>query len=115
MVLAVLDRGQSAVAVGRIGNHDPRFVRRRVRRVYDRISSREFQFVAQRVDSWGGTRRRVALASFLHGMSLRQAASSLGLSVHLVRQHIAAIRNQMDLLRQASGEATRAAGSQRAA
>jgi hypothetical protein len=102
MVLAVLDRGQTAAAVGRIGNQNPRQVRRKVRRVYARISSPEFQFVAQRVDSWGGTRRKVALASFLHGMSLRQAASSLGLSMHLVRQHIAAIRNQIDLSRHAA-------------
>ena len=109
IAIAVLDRGQSAAAVGRLTSRDPRQVRRQVRRVCLRINSSEFQFVMHRVDAWGGVRRRIAVASFLHGLSLRQTASTLGLTVHTVRQHITAIRNQHDLTRRAIAPAQRAA------
>ncbi|GEM_PF-1301879 len=100
IVLAVLDRGQSAAAVGRLTNRQAREVRRHVKRVYRRISAPEFQFVLEQIDRLGGTRRKVASACFLHGLSLRQAAAKLGVTVHMVRRHVMAIRNQHELTRQ---------------
>lgn len=109
VLLAVLDRGQSAAAIGRIARRSPREVRRQVRKTYRRITSPEFTFVMQRVDSWVGTRRRVAVASFLQGLSLRDTAASLGLTVHTVRQHVQAIRNQFQFSRHAFAPVQRAA------
>ncbi len=66
-------------------------LRRRLHRLVERLDSPGFVLVAECRDRWAPTRRRVATACFLHGQSLRQAADSLGMSLHTVRRHFEAI------------------------
>lgn len=69
-----------------------RRVRARVRALVERALSPMFVFVASRQADWTPTRRRVAQAVYLHGMTLREAASALGVSLHVVRRHADAVR-----------------------
>jgi len=68
-----------------------RAARRRVRRLIERIMSDRFGFVTARRNTWPTTRRRVALACIVHGLSLREASKTLGLSLHTVRRHMEAV------------------------
>ena len=53
--------------------------------------SREYGLVRARRGSWTSTRRRVATACFIRGLSLRAAAQELNLTFHTVRLHHAAV------------------------
>jgi DNA-directed RNA polymerase specialized sigma24 family protein len=53
--------------------------------------SPQFIYVLRQRDEWTPTRRRVATACLLHGLSLRQAAAALHLSLYTVRRHQDAI------------------------
>lgn len=84
----------------------PSVLRRRVRRLVKRMASDEFLFVSRHVAPrhggscpWSSTRRRVAEACVLRGLSLRQAASLLNLSLHTVRTHRGAVAALFDSVR----------------
>jgi hypothetical protein len=70
---------------------DARFLRRRLRRLVERMRSSDFETVLACRARWSPTRRRVATACVLHGLSIRQAAEELGLSLHAVRRHLHAV------------------------
>lgn len=69
----------------------PRSLRRRLHRLVDRLLSPRFEVVASLNHTWGPTRKRIATACVLHGLSTRQAADHLGVSLHTVRRQIDAI------------------------
>lgn len=69
----------------------PKALRRRLRRLVERVLSPRFEFVAAHRHRWPPTRRRVATACVLHGLSCREAADKLRLSIHLVRRHMDAV------------------------
>lgn len=96
--------GLSAVKVAALQGQDPRAVRRRARRLLKRLSEPLFIFVVREKASWSSVRRRVAEAGVLAGRGLRAAAKETGLSVHVVRRHLEAIRAMSD----ASAHAARA-------
>ncbi|MDX2116465.1 MAG: hypothetical protein SFZ24_12720 [Planctomycetota bacterium] len=86
-----------------------RQLRRRVRRAAQRALSPRFAFVAAflhpeepaerarlGLPCWTPTRRRVARACVLHGLSLRRAAAELGLSFHCVRREMQSILAQAE-------------------
>jgi IS30 family transposase len=87
----VLDRGMSAARAAHAVSLAPRRAQRHLRRIVDRITSRPFQFVLSMRDDWPPIRRAVAEHIFLRGMSQRQAAARLGLSLHAIRQEVARI------------------------
>lgn len=62
-------------------------LRRRVRKLLERINSRRFAFVAVRLNHWPATRKRVASSMVLQGQSLRETADRLGMSLYNVRRH----------------------------
>lgn len=76
-----------------------RSVRRRVRRLAERLRSDRFLFVARHMHQWPAQRRRVATACILQGRTQRQTAQKLGLTCHTVRRHLDAI----DALHQQAG------------
>ncbi|MDQ7012964.1 MAG: hypothetical protein Q9O74_03600 [Planctomycetota bacterium] len=69
----------------------PRSLRRRLHRLVDRLLSPRFEVVAQLNHTWTPTRKRVATACVLHGLSTRRAAADLGISLHTVRRQVDAI------------------------
>jgi hypothetical protein len=96
LLRAVYDKGLRVVDLARAAHGCPRAMRRRIRVLVARVISDRYIFVASRQDAWCETRRRVAIACVLHGLSLRRAAESLGFSLHLVRRHHDAILAQAE-------------------
>jgi len=96
LVLAMYRDGQSAAQIARLGNHDPRQVRRRIRRALSRMTDPAFIFVISHQSKWSTTRRKVAQSLFQAGRSIRQTADTLNIKVHQVRRHRAAILDQLN-------------------
>jgi hypothetical protein len=70
-------------------------MQRRFSRVLRRLRSESFAFVIRNAARWPPLRRSVAQAVLLRGMTQREAAGHLGLTVHAVRKEldrIAALR-----------------------
>lgn len=97
LVAAVFGEGLSVAAYTRRcrerGDADQtaRANRRRLRGLIARLISPKYAFVIDRRGSWPIARRRVAMACCVQGLSYRQAARALGLSLHAVRRHIDAV------------------------
>ncbi len=95
LVLAMYRDGQTAAQIARLGNQDPRQVRRRIRRALSRMTDPVFIFVITHQTNWSTTRRKVAQSLFQAGCSIRQTANDLNLKMHQVRRHRAAILEQL--------------------
>ncbi|USN99697.1 MAG: hypothetical protein H6810_03290 [Phycisphaeraceae bacterium] len=65
--------------------------RRRLRRLVTRVLSPRFAFVIASRRAWAPTRRRVAMACVVQGLSMREAGAALGLSLHSVRRQMDAV------------------------
>jgi DNA-directed RNA polymerase specialized sigma24 family protein len=91
LLRAAYDDGRSAVEIAAMLGTEPRAIRRRLRRLAQRVLSEEFLFVLRHRDSWDSARRNIATACLLHGRSIRQTARELGLSLYTVRRHYLAI------------------------
>lgn len=92
LIESVFDRGMTVSQLALMSGDDPRLLQRRLRRLLRRMNSREFREVIRRADTWPVTRRRVAQACILQGLTLRGAAEQLRLSIHTVREQLAIIR-----------------------
>lgn len=104
LVEAVYRDHRTVADLARLLGTDDRSLRRRVRRIVQRLLSPQFVFVASSMarsatsrrpsspaspppGPWSDTRRRVAEHCVLNGRSLRDAARALNLSLHVVRRH----------------------------
>ncbi|MGJ8636865.1 MAG: hypothetical protein ACSHX5_08480 [Phycisphaerales bacterium] len=90
-VEAMYRDGHSAAQIARLGDLDPRQVRRRIKLALARLSDPLFIFVITHQSNWSTTRRKVAQSLFQAGHSIRQTADHLELKVHQVRRHRTAI------------------------
>jgi len=102
---SVYREGASVSGLAELLNTPARSLRRRVRRLVQRVLSERYVFVAHRRREWSPTRRRVAEACVLGGRSLREAASELRLSLHAVRRHADAIHAMYEAERDARRQA----------
>ena len=84
--------GRSVTSLAPMLGCDVRKLRRRVKRLVARLHSPEFTFVISHRHKWTPSRRRVAEACFIRGLSIRQAARDLNLTYHTVRRHAEALR-----------------------
>ncbi len=82
---SVLEDGRSVASVAALMGEPAWRVRRRVHRLLDRIGSALFAFVAVRGGAMPADQRRVAMACFVEGRTIREAARVLGLSFHRAR------------------------------
>lgn len=82
---AVYRDGRPVVELAAIMNLPAPVVRRRVRTLVRRVLSPEYGFVLANRDAWTPTRRKVADACVIEGLSIRTAAAKLRLSLHTVR------------------------------
>lgn len=96
LIEAIYRDGKPVVELAPLLAADPRVLRRRIRRIVRRAMSHEFAIVAQHRDRWPATRKRVATLCVLQGLSLREAASHLGISLHAVRRQHAAVQALID-------------------
>jgi len=93
---AVFREGKTVAEVAALIGCPARALRRRVRRLLDRVQAPRFVFVTSRLDGWPPTRRRVARACVIEWCSLRDAARQLGISLYAVRRHHEAINAQLE-------------------
>lgn len=92
LIMAVYQQGQSYAQLADLCGQSARCLRREVKRILQRMASREFAFVAVNMDSWPSTMRRVAQTCVLEGAPVRSASASLQLSLHTVRKHRTMVR-----------------------
>ncbi len=92
VIEAIYGSGRTAAEVARVLGLPARKVSGRVRGVVKRLCSRECTLVQSMKSRWPETRRAVAVACFVHGLSIRRASERLGISFHSARQHYAAVR-----------------------
>ncbi len=109
LALGITVRGQKASSFAATFGKSPRQIRLHARRLLRRIVSSECRFsirlLANKSSIAGtATRRNIARECFVHGVSIRDAAKKLGLTIHTVRSHVAAIRNQAELMSIKTGE-----------
>ena len=109
LIEGVFGEGHSVTELSALTGEAPRTLRRRVRRIVQRMvgvgqvgagrgGGDKFLFVVRHMDNWAPTRRRVAEVCVLEGLSLRQAADRLGLSLYAVRRHHEAINAQLEAI-----------------
>mgnify|MGYP003869508055 CR=1 FL=1 len=106
LVEAVFRDGKTATDLARLTGESPRALRRRVRALAARLASPRYLFVVHHRDLWTTGRRRVGTACFIEGRSLRAAARDLGMSLHTVRRHTAAIEAAFETVLAAARAAT---------
>lgn len=100
LILAVYEDNRRISDLARMMDHHPRTLRRRIRRLIERMMSPKFAFVASRRDQWSATQRRVATACVLQGLSIRAASEQLKLSHYTVRKHCDIVQTLFEAYRQ---------------
>ncbi len=99
LLIAVYADGRSVHSLARADDPDPATLhqrsatlRRRVRRLARRLLTPTYQLVRTQSDSWPPVMVRVGRACFVQGLSMRDAARKLRLSIHTVRSLAQSIR-----------------------
>jgi len=87
LLVAIFEHGDPISKVAREAAADPRKLGRQVRRITQRVLDPRFRFVADHQSKWRPTRRKVACACVIEGLSIREAAEKLSLSAYTVRKH----------------------------
>lgn len=82
-----------------------RMLRRRLRRIVTRLTQPDTAAYFADGRSWPYSRRRVAHAILVQGLTQRAAADHLGISLHSVRRQLHEIRGIVDASRQRSSGA----------
>jgi len=90
----IFDSGIPASHIARIAGQTPRTMQKRLERIVDRLNDPLFRFVVGHGDLPGRTTHEVARLVVCEGLSMRQAADHLGLTLHQVRQHMHAVRTR---------------------
>jgi DNA-directed RNA polymerase specialized sigma24 family protein len=91
LVEAVVMGGQRVSELAPLAGCSARVLRRRLKGALARLSSPEFGYVLRHRCEWPHTRRRVAEACVLRGLSQRAAAGELRISLYTVRYHQGAV------------------------
>lgn len=94
---AYFRRGVGALELGRLAGVTPRQIRFRIRRLAQRVFDPGFCYVMRHRDLWGPTRREIAESIYIKGLSRRETARTMGLSLHVVRRHALAIAERIEL------------------
>jgi len=105
LLITMFRDGCPATEIARLTGEDARRVRRRVRRAVTRALDPALPMVVTNASSWSATRRRVAHALFRSGLSIRETARRLGLTIHEVLRHRDAIRERVGAADRAPGRA----------
>lgn len=91
LIEALFRDGKRGPQVAALMGLPVRAVRNHARRLVDRLRSPRFIYVLRHQSHWPETRRKVANAVVIRGLSNRLAASELNLSLHVVRRQMVAI------------------------
>lgn len=91
LVEAVLRDGHTLHAMAEMSGERPRALRRRYRRVVQRLIQHRFAFVAAHARTWPDRRRLVGTLHILRGRTIRETARCLGLTEHATRRELSVI------------------------
>ena len=91
LIVSVYRDSRKITEVAALLDIPPRRLSVRVRKLVKRLLDPRFAFVARNREHWPRTRRRVGTMRVLFGRTMRQTADDLGLTLHQIRQHEAAI------------------------
>lgn len=91
LVEAVLRDGHTLHAMAEMSGERPRALRRRYRRVVQRLIQHRFAFVAAHARTWPDRRRLVGTLHILRGRTIRETARHLGLTEHATRRELSVI------------------------
>lgn len=103
LVAQVIGNGARTGDLARIAGVSPRTIQRRIAKLIDRLLDPEVVHVLREHQRWPAPTRSVALAVWVRGRTLRQAAAELRLSLHQVRQQLQLARGLMARATQRSG------------
>ena len=92
LVRQVLGEGVRPADLAPVAGVSARTIQRRVRNLADRLTDPDVVFILRHHRRWPRQTASVALALWIRGLTQRQAAERLGLSLHQVRQQAQAIR-----------------------
>ncbi len=92
LISMIYYHGMTASEFARAAGTHRRSVAMRIRRLVDRITSDTYQRVVAIHKTWPPQRQAVAEAIFLQGMTQREAAKRLDISLHRVRRECDHIR-----------------------
>ena len=112
---AVLDRGLSTSEVASLTDRSSSWVRRQVHRLMQRLESPHVIWILREANNWPPLRGRIARARFIAGLSQRQTARCLGVSLHRVREQDHLLREQFNALEDLRSRAAAAAAHARRA
>jgi len=98
LVEAIVVRGQPVKTVAWMMGVSPRTIRRRVRRLCERMTSPAFLDAARSLHYLQPDDAKLARLHFCGGMSHRQLVRELGLSVHTIRRRLDGIRAQIAMI-----------------
>ncbi len=94
--------------LARVRGQSPRQVRRRVKRLIERLLCPTTDFVLARRREWEKQRWQAARLHLVAGRGLAETARDLGLTLHTVRKHVEAVRTLYEQhVQQAQQEAGR--------
>jgi DNA-directed RNA polymerase specialized sigma24 family protein len=97
LVRCAYDWGVCSREISLLTGWTPRVVRRRLRQLLQRIDSPVFQNAVRLLGAMSEDRRSVAQQVVLQGLTQRQAAAQLGVSVHQVRRELLAIHGMCEI------------------
>ncbi len=91
LILAMFDRGQSAVSIARMKHIPVRHVRKQIRHLVARLNDPRVAYVMAHNNSWNPTMQAIGQGLFIHGRTMRDLSKELGISLHCVRKNRDAI------------------------
>ncbi len=83
--------GKSIADIAKLRGDDVKLLRRQVRRITTRVLTPRYRYVTEHQSAWRPTRRMVAGACVVEGLSIKDASIKLHLSTYLIRKHRDAI------------------------
>jgi len=92
----VIGRGVRPIEVAKVAGLSTRTVQRRVRLLTRRLLDPRVEYVLRHYHQWPAPLSQIALGVWARQWTLRKTADRLGLSLHQVRQHVAAVRGLID-------------------
>jgi len=92
LIEGIYNRGMSAAELARAAGVQPTTIRRRARRLLNRMAGSMYRFVLANRERWPKRRRDVADLIYLQGVGQRETAAALNCSLHEVRREAQYVR-----------------------
>lgn len=92
----VYAQGKTVTDIAKSTGETPSYLRRKVRKLTARVLDPRYRYVTEQRSTWRPTRRQVAEACVIEGLSIKEASDRLQLSQYVVRKHREAIETMYE-------------------